>query len=39
MLLPRAQICATMEGNIEDLISLSPSASHWKIFDNYYKKL
>ncbi|AKV69458.1 hypothetical protein VL20_4555 [Microcystis panniformis FACHB-1757] len=39
MLLPLAQICATMEGNIEDLISLSSSAGHWKILDNYYKKL
>ena len=29
MLLPLAQICATMEGNIEDLISWPPSANHW----------
>lgn len=37
--LPLDQICATMERNLEDLISLSPSVSHWENPDNYYKKL
>lgn len=37
--LPLDQICATMERNLEDLISLSPSASHWESPDNFYNKL
>jgi putative membrane protein len=37
--LPLDQICATMEKNIEDLISLSPSVSHWENLDNYHKNL